>query len=326
MDGPPPPPPASVFTLKKPLKITKVVRPVVVAAPAPEEISPEEEERRFGETFGATRSSIRKLGATCDFVQVLELVAARPDATCVAFDFDQTLHLREHIRGRSLELLERLHALHVPFCIVTAAQARSSSVRALAQELHELHMDAFFRTTKLEKANALEVIRRDWPQNETLSDSELQSKLLMLLSLFTDRRPSDLSRVGYSGISFKENDTAVYRMQRGPADWSAELVLASDADPRVCPVRCLRAHLERIGRVRSMPVYREIDPELDMPDDILPGDRLFLTETGKPLEPTDTEKLVGDFLIRTCNYPDWQARKKESSFFFFFQPSFVTVC
>lgn len=315
MDGPPPPPPASVFTLKKPLKITKVVRPAVPAepvAPAVPELTPEEEEQRFAEQFGGTRSSIRKLEATSSLEAVLELASSivagsgGSSKVCAAFDFDQTLHLRESQRGRAGELLLRLRALNVPVCIVTAAQPRSGSVKALAQEMHELHLDEFFRTTKLNPSHALDVVRHDWPDNESLSPEQLQNKLLVLLSLFTDRRPADLSRVGYSGISFKENNTACYRMQRGRAEWSAELVLTGDPDHRVCPVRCLKAHLARILPVRAPPVYREIDPELDMPEDIVPGDRLFLTSEGLPLEPKDIEKLVGDFLIHRCKYPDWQ--------------------
>jgi hypothetical protein len=204
MDGPPPPPPASIFTLKKPLKITKVVRPVEVVPAVPVvEISPDEEERRFVERYGQTRSSIRILDATASFASVLELVCEHPLSTCVAFDFDQTLHLREHIRGRSIELLERLRALNIPVCIVTAAQARSSSVRALAQELQELHMDVFFKTTKLDRMAALNVIRTEWPDNDVLTADQLQNKLILLLSLLTDRRPSDLCRAGYSGIVFK---------------------------------------------------------------------------------------------------------------------------
>jgi hypothetical protein len=308
-DAPPPPAPVT-FTLKKPLKITKVARPKVeaeaaVLAPV---VSPEEEERDFVLQYQKLRCGIYKLDATATLGPVLELGAG--EETCFVFDFDQTLHLREHLRGRCVELLRRLQHRGAPFCIVTAAQPRASSVRALANELHDLGLDDFFHTTRLDRNGALEWIRRNWGDNDKLSEAELQRKLLVLFALLTDRRPADLSRVGFSGIVFEASGaSSTYRMQRGVADWSAQLVLqGSPLDAAVCPVACLRAYVERISQKRVPPVYKEIDLELDMPEDILLSDRLFLKDDNTHVDVQYLESLIEEFLVKTCQYPAWQVQ------------------
>lgn len=238
-----------------------------------------------------------------------ELIANKGvvDRVCCAFDFDQTLHLRESIRGDSLSMLERLHALGVPFCIVTAAQPRVGSVKALGEELAELQMDHLFRTTKLAPARALAKIRAAWGNNAELALPVLEKKLVLLLALLTDRKPADLTRIGHSPCKVAEDGrSAVYKLKRGPADWSAELTLDASADAQVDPVACLKEFLARIEVARPAPVYREIDPETDFPEDIVQGDALFLGEDGNPCSADALEKQIEAFLTHDCQYPDWQ--------------------
>lgn len=69
-----PPPPAAVqFTLKKPLKITKVVRPkveevVVVEVPIEEQV------KQFSEKFGSTKCQISKLDKEASFGMSIHLL------------------------------------------------------------------------------------------------------------------------------------------------------------------------------------------------------------------------------------------------------------
>jgi hypothetical protein len=49
-----------------------------------------------------------------------------------------------------------------------------------------------------------------------------------------------------------------------------------------------------------------IDPELDMPDDIVDGDSLFLGANGKPLPLSQLENQIESFLLHECHCPDWQ--------------------
>ncbi len=306
MDAPPPPAP-TVFTLKKPLKIAKVVRPKVEVVVEPV-MTHEEEQRSFVLKYQKLRSGIYKLDAAASLAPVLEL--GETEGTCFAFDFDQTLHLREHLRGRSLDVLRRLQAQGAPFCIVTAAQPRASSVRALAHELHELRLDDFFQTTRLDRSGALDWIRQNLGDNSKLSEEELERKLMVLFALLTDRRPADLGRIGYSGIVVDAaGASATYHMQRGPADWSAQLTVSgTPADCAACPVACLRAYLARILPKRAPPLYKEVDPELDMPENILNSDRLFLRRDGAHFDAKELESLVEEFLVTRCKYPDWQVQ------------------
>ena len=264
-------------------------------------MSPEEEERLFVAKYQPLKSGLYKLPATWDFGCILEqLVAARASSICLAFDYDQTLHLRESHRGRSLQLLRRLQSLGIPFCIVTAAQPRIGSVKALAEELQELNLDPFFRTTQLDPTVALARIGERFPDNSMLSLEDLELKLMLLLALCTDRRPSDLVRIGHSN-AIVSKDEAVYRLQRGLADWSAELTLEINLHHSdICPVRTLAAFLERIAPNRPPPVYREIDLEKDMPDPIVETDHLFLMNVAQ------CEACIENFLLSTNAYPAWQ--------------------
>ncbi len=306
-DAPPPPVPAS-FSLKKPLKIAKVVRPPPTAAEAVDVapvLSDTEEERRFVLKYQALRSGIYKLEATSSLAPLLDV--APLGETLFAFDFDQTLHVRERVRGRALEFLLRVSAAGAPVCIVTAAAPNASSVRAVAAELAELGLDSFFQTTKLDRARALDLVRARWPENEALGKDELQEKMIVLLALLTDRRAADLARIGHSGIKIEQSGAAAtYRLQRGPTDWSADLVLQGvPNDVSVCPVACLKAFLERISATRPVPQYKIIDPEVDMPEPIAEMDRLFLSDDNSHVLPRELELLV-ERVLRQCEYPDFQ--------------------
>ena len=308
MSLPPPPPPAAVkFVLKKPLKITKVER-VVVEEKEEVVLTPEEHEKLFVEKYGNLKSKAWKLGGESDFLSFYKLVLENREGLCVAFDFDQTLRLRESIRGKSDHLLKRLHNLGVPFCIVTAAQPRIGSVKALSEELSELGLDQLFRTRPLDHNVAFDIIKK-WGKNDALSFEMLERKLLFLFALVTDRRPSDLVRIGYSEVRFDDELKRVtYRMQRGPQDWGAELVFSASEDVETCLVRCLKEYFKRLEKTRPPPVYREIDLEKDMPEDILAEDKLFLSKDGKDYDVKEIETMILDFLRNDCRYPQWQIK------------------
>lgn len=299
---------ASKLVLKKPLQITKVVRPVAAEEAPVVEMTWEEQRDAFVAKYGPLRSGIRHLAPAASFEAVLEqLVVPHAAECCAAFDFDQTLHLREAHRGHAGAFLARLQALGIPYCIVTAAQPRVSSVKALAQELAELRMDHLFRTTLLPRERALDVLRA-WGPGEALSAEALQKKLVLLFALLTDRRPSDLARVGYSQVHVAaDGASATYKLQRSATEWSAELTLeARPSDPLVCPVVCLKDYLGRIGKVRQPPVYRVIDPEVDFPDNIVEDDALFLQPDGQRFSPTSLEHVVEHFLLQEGHFPEWQ--------------------
>lgn len=254
-------------------------------------------------------------------------MASDPEHFCAAFDYDQTLHLREKLRGDSRDMLERLRSMGVPFCIVTAAQPRVGSVKALSQELQVFQMGHLFHTTPLDPQKALGLVR-SWGPTASLSWDRLRTKTLLLFALLTDRRPSDLCRIGYSTVRFaelqeeegaeqstKKKTVAYYRLQRGPSDWSAEQILLpakkegeeEEEEDLVCPVSCLKHYIEQLKQRRPVPTYRVIDPEVDMPELIQADDVLFLREeNGAKFTAEELELALADILLRECRYPAWQ--------------------
>jgi len=197
----------------------------------------------------------KKLEPNENFSKLLDIIQSSPDLyspknLIIAFDFDQTIKdINEQkkivIRGGedSLKTLLKLHELKYLTYIVTAAPPTIPSVNTIVNEVRELGLENVFKVKEFQKNEILNCIEK-WGANEKLEMDLIEKKLILLISLFTDRLPSDLCRIGFSNCKIGENQIQ-YRLLKGE-NWGALLtVKANEKNALLCPFQCWKEFQNR---------------------------------------------------------------------------------
>jgi hypothetical protein len=188
-----------------------------------------------------------------------ELVKFVGTHSVCAFDFDQTLSLvkptektKKILRGgeKAAKALEQLVAADAACVIVTATVPTKAAVLSIRNEARSIGLAEIFDVVAFEETKIVSWVRQ---LPDQLSLDQLTRKLAILLSLYTDRLPCDLARIGYSKTRFSADSSKLfYRLKK--ADWSAELCTRC-AHPRACVLRELTCH-SACTKCRFATVYR----------------------------------------------------------------------
>jgi len=148
-------------------------------------------------------------------------VVKDPRNTVIALDFDQTItlvekkkiHTMDKIRktmtirgGEETKLaLEHLVEQGAKCCIVTAQTPSVEIMVSLVQEIRHLQLSKVFGVEPFDPSPIAKLIN-SWGPNEKMSLDKLTTKLVVLISLNTDREPSDMERIGFSMLHFEDRE------------------------------------------------------------------------------------------------------------------------
>eukprot|EP01091_Cochliopodium_minus_P012301 TRINITY_DN3697_c0_g1_i1.p1 TRINITY_DN3697_c0_g1~~TRINITY_DN3697_c0_g1_i1.p1 ORF type:complete len:387 (+),score=107.39 TRINITY_DN3697_c0_g1_i1:60-1220(+) len=174
-----------------------------------------------------------------------------PEETVVAFDFDQTLKMapkkgineKATIRGGdgTKEFMDRLLKENYPTIIITAATPNEQATETLRKEVVKIGFGKHFGVEDFDNVKLIERLEK-MGENEELTEPQILTKLVLLLSLLSNKISEELGRVGRSNILIKD-DRIGFRLRKGE-DWGATLFLmVNEKNPRLCPVRCLKRYL-----------------------------------------------------------------------------------
>mmetsp|Transcript_9590 Transcript_9590/g.22030 ORF Transcript_9590/g.22030 Transcript_9590/m.22030 type:complete len:368 (+) Transcript_9590:72-1175(+) len=201
--------------------------------------------------------SIHRITPDSSLAEMLPFVT-NPHKALIALDFDQTVKMhtptiQKCVRGgqASVDAISELYDKGATFCIVTAANPQPGSVQEIAKDVRYLKLERLFRVEEFDPTRALDQLR-SWGTNTSLSEDQLEDKLLLLLTLFTDRYPADLVRIGHSKTEFcfQEHSTTPsqlsYRLL-SEQGWSGAQMLKArhESDSILCPVQVWSEFVQR---------------------------------------------------------------------------------
>ncbi|GAB5362757.1 hypothetical protein AAMO2058_000825800 [Amorphochlora amoebiformis] len=141
-----------------------------------------------------------------------------PANTVVALDFDQTITLVEKKKSESLQkvtktmsvrggrkskkALESMIKKGAKCCIVTAQTPSVETMVSLVQEVRHLGLAKVFNVEPFDPTPVANLLK-SWGSNDTMPLEKLTVKLAVLISMNTDRKPTDMERMGYSMLKFE---------------------------------------------------------------------------------------------------------------------------
>jgi hypothetical protein len=221
------------------------------------------------------RGSLRRLDRGGSLAQLDEPVRAQLAASAgvvvLAFDFDQTLKLKDRLTGSSgvrggdesvawLRAIVAEHADALQLCVITAADVSIAGVRTIASELALIGLADLFDVDALPSAERDAIVAALLAQTAT-TRAELRRRLVAVSVLKTTRFACDLERVARESVVC--GDAAVqFRLvrdgQRG--------ALLTERDAAV--VQCWRAYHEHADDVDDASVWQYFGADWDAAADL----------------------------------------------------------